>query len=355
MEAVIQQSYINFLLQLLNKESNIDNKENKESLELNIYLTLLALSNCKYDESLYQKEIDKVETFLRKVNNLKVKIQLKRKEEEINKLTTEIKEIYTKNKDSISKYNKANLDIENILNSNNAPDLTLLIDKLTKEKMKKIEKKETHDVLRKKIKESLFISDYYIDKDMLYIEKNEKNDSIQILLSEFYEIFEYLLNIDTYKKIFPNNNSSVMHLTLIGDIIKKILTKETIDNEIIPIVLTYLITKNIPNYENIDTSNFNINNIKITDLYSFAENNDQIENQNTARWKKILIPNEYLYKKIKEIAIKGMYYFQEDKFILENIENATSDFKISIEIDKMLEFLKENLQNLSKNELYKKA
>ena len=365
MEVMNEQTYIDFLLKLLNKEENIIQLENQKSLELNIYLTLLSLSNLKYNESFYIEEVNIVEDFLRKVNNLKVKIQLKRKEKEIEKLLAEIKEIYRNNLKTISKYNKDDIDIDSILNSNNDKELTILIDKLTKEKMKKLETKEEYDILRKKISECIFDSNYYIENDILYIETNNielnkiklnniepnnielnnESEKIELPLYTFYEIFEYLLNINMYEKVFPNNQSNILHTTLIEDIINLLSSKESINNQIIPIVLTYLISKEFNNYQEVDTSSFSIDNIKITDLYSLAENNNQVDNNKTAKWKKILIPNEYLYKKIKEITTKGMYYFKEDKFILENIDNSVSDFKISIPIDKMLDFLKENLQS----------
>jgi len=41
---------------------------------------------------------------------------------------------------------------------------------------------------------------------------------------------------------------------------------------------------------------------------------------------------------------KGMYYFKEDTFILENIEDKTSDFRVSIKIDKIKELLKSIFQ-----------
>ena len=81
-------NYINYLYELL------DNKENKREyynqFKLNIYLTLLSLNNNNYQESIQKEEINTIENYLRKINNLKVKIQLKRKEEDINKLLTEI-------------------------------------------------------------------------------------------------------------------------------------------------------------------------------------------------------------------------------------------------------------------------
>ena len=88
-----------------------------------------------------------------------------------------------------------------------------------------------------------------------------------------------------------------------------------------------------------------IDNIKITDLYSFASTNKELENNKLARWNKVIIPNEYLYSKIKDLIQKGMYYYNENNFTLENIDNRTSDFKISINIDKIPTFLNDLITN----------
>mgnify|MGYP007056222204 CR=1 FL=1 len=99
-------SYLDFLYQLL------DNKEIKRefhsNFKLNLYLTLMFLNNNTYHDIMPKEEINIIENYLRKVNNLKVKIQLKRKETEINILFDEIKEIYDNNHELISKYNKDN-------------------------------------------------------------------------------------------------------------------------------------------------------------------------------------------------------------------------------------------------------
>ncbi len=95
------------------------------------------------------------------------------------------------------------------------------------------------------------------------------------------------------------------------------------------------------NIENIDTSSFKIENIKITDLYKEANNNTTIPH---ARWQKISITNTYLYQKLNTIISNGMYYYNEDRLILENIISNTSDFKVSININDMLIFLETNLK-----------
>lgn len=329
-------SYNELLLKLLNndKEKNLFNNE----LLLNMYLTLLSLNNKNYHEDMYIKELDIIENFLRKVNNLKVKIQLKRKIEEIELLHNEIKEIYKSNKRLINNYNLNNLEIIKILDTNDPVNLTKLIDNLTKEKMKRANNKERCDNIRNKIINDFPLKEYHIDNDILYI------DTISIPLDEFYTIFNYLLNIDNYYQKYANDRIHKLYLKLIGNLINNIIKKKLPDdNAIIPIVLTRFLSQNI-NYSEVFTNNFNIENIKITDLYSFA-NNKNISNK-TAKWKNISIPNEYLYRKIEEISIKGMYYYDNDKFIIENIENNVSDFKISISIEDMKTFLSQNILNL---------
>lgn len=336
----VKNSYNNFLLQL------IDNKQSENlfsnDLKLNLYLTLLSLSNSTYNESIYLDEISTIEDFLRKTNNLKVKIQLKRKEEEIEKLLNEIKEIYENNSEIISKYNKESLLVIDTINTKDPKKITELIDKLTKEKMQKVERKKYYDDSRIMIQKNIFTSSYYIENDILYI--NTKNDKlISLPIIEFYEIFDYLLNIDNYPQIFPSNTSNRFHTILIANIIEVIKSNNKITDEIIPVILTHLLFKENPNYLEVDMSKFNIDNIKITDLYRIAKNNQTNDNHKTAKWKKVLIPNEYLYQRIRELTEKGMYYFSDNKFILENVENNTSDFKISISIENMKLFLRENL------------
>lgn len=341
-------SYNQLLLELLNSQEIIN--INNSNLKLNIYLTLLSLSNNSYKKSIYEKEHMFIEKFLRKTNNIKIKIQLKRKEEEINKLIDEILELYKNNSNIISKYNKEYLDIENIINSRNAQDITIVIDKLTKEKMLKDDNKEEYDNLRKIISSSVLESNYHIEDNLLFIVPKDKEEHIQISLDKFYEIFEYLLNIDTYEQILSNTKTNRLRTILIANMIKLAMSNEENDkNLIIPITLTYLLSKPISNYIDIDSSSFNIENIKITELYSLAslENQANNNNNNTAKWKKIMIPNEYLLEKINEIVKKGMYYFEDDKFILENIENNISDFKLSIEINQIIKMLKEIITKLN--------
>ena len=44
----VNKSYIEFLLQLLNNHENIDIENHQEELIVNLYLTLLSLSNLEY-------------------------------------------------------------------------------------------------------------------------------------------------------------------------------------------------------------------------------------------------------------------------------------------------------------------
>lgn len=341
MEVTNNSSYNEYLIELMSK--NELKREFQNNLKIDLYMTLLSLNNSNYKESIYLEEINIIEDFLRKINNLKVKIQLKRKNNEIDELLENIKKIYIDNTKLISKYNKEKIDIINILETKDTKELTNLLDKLTKQKIKIVTNKDYYDKLRKDINENIFKNNYTIDDNNIII------NNIIIAIDEFYEIFSYLLDIKNYKDIYPNEEENKLHKQLISNIINIIESESTLNNEIIPIILTNLLSKNIPNYEFINTTNFNIDNIKITDLYSFANNSNKIVNNNTAKWRKILIPNEYLYNKIKEIVSKGMYYFKEDNFIIENIENTTSDFKVSISINNIKLFLKDNLEKLKTN------
>ena len=332
-------SYNSYLLDLLN--NNQINPQFDNEFKLNIYLTLLSLNNSNYHESIYLEEINILEEFLRKTNNMKVKIQLKRKANEIDNLLSNIKEIYNNNQIVINRYNKNNLDITNILESKNANDITTLIDKLTKEKMLSLENKGQDDIKRDLISYNIFKNNYYLKEDTLYIEQ-DNSEPITITLPEFYRIFEYLLYLKNYPPTYTNDNIKQSHLSIITDIINTINTNQLNEKVLIPIVLTYIVLKDIPNYNLITTNTFNIQNIKITDLYSLAGN--QNINENTAKWKNIYISNDYLYHQIKDLTIKGNYYYDENNFVLDNINN----FKTTITIDNMKLFLKSNLENLIK-------
>ena len=98
-------TYYKYLLQLLNKEEVIDDKEEEELLKINIYLSLLSLNNHNYKDKIYEEEFLIIDNFLRRVNNYKVKIQLKRKDTEIEEILKEINLLYEENKKIIDKYN----------------------------------------------------------------------------------------------------------------------------------------------------------------------------------------------------------------------------------------------------------
>ncbi len=300
---------------------------NQNQLTFDLYLTLLTLNN-NYQFDNYQTEINILEDFLRKVNNLKVKIQLKRKENEINEFLDSIKTIYEQNKRLIEKYNLENIDIINTLESKDPESITNIIDKLTKLKMDKISKKERYNKIRNIISNNIFNTDYHIDNEYFYM------DNLTIELSEFYDIFDYLLDINNYKEVYHNEISNTWRTNLITSIIKSIEENTPLD-DYLPIALTNLFSKALDSSD-IDMTKFNIENIKITELYSFPKNTD---NTKTAKWKNVTIPSDYLYNKIKLMVSRGMYYQNNNIFTMELI----NDFKISILRDDLIIFLKENI------------
>lgn len=344
----VSKSYVEFLLQLLNKEDNIDIDKYQEELIVNLYLTLLSLSNIEYSESIEQKEHEIISDFLRKLNNLKVKIQLKRKQDEINKLAESLINQYYENINILSIYINDGKELENIINTMDSKVITNLVDTVTKEKMKKEDGKEERNKKRLNLIKLFPISEYYIENSILHIKNNDSYE--QITIKEFIEIFSYLLNTDNYSKLYTNKTNQRSHDMIISNIIKLLIVndkkKEEIDKILIPILLTYILSLNIDNYYNLDTSSFNIENIKITELYSLAaqEQNKEIS-EKTTKWRNISIPNEYLLDKLKIMIKNGMYYYKDDTFILENIENKTSDFRISTKIDEIKQFLKNILEN----------
>ena len=133
----VNKSYIELLLKLLNKEEDINIEEYQEELIVNLYLTLLSLSNLEYTEKLDDKEKEIIRDFLTRLCNLKVKIQLKRKPTETNKLAEELINQYYENINTLLIYIKDGIELENTINTMDAKSLTTLIDKVTKNKMNK--------------------------------------------------------------------------------------------------------------------------------------------------------------------------------------------------------------------------
>lgn len=344
----VSKSYIKFLLQLLNKEENIDIDKYQEELKVNLYLTLLSLSNIEYSKEIEQKEYEIISDFLRRLNNLKVKIQLKRKQEELEKLSHELINQYYENINILSIYIKDGKKIENIINTMDSKKLTNIIDKVTKEKMRKEDNKEERNKRRLELIELLPTSEYYIENSIIHIKNNDCYKEITV--EEFIEIFSYLLNLDNYSDLYSNEVNQRSHDSIINNIIKLLILnekqKEEIDKILVPMLLTYILSLNLNNNYNLDTSVFNIENIKITELYSLAANEQkQKENEITTKWRNISIPNEYLLNKLKIMIKNGMYYYKEDTFILEYMENKISDFKISTKTEKIELFLKNILEN----------
>lgn len=343
----VSKSYVKFLLQLLNKELDVDIGKYKEELIVNLYLTLLSLSNTEYSEKCDQKEKDEISDFLRKLNNLKVKIQLKRKKEEINKLANDLIMQYYENINILSIYIKNGVELENTINTMDAKSLTKLIDTVTKEKMNKEDHEKERNSRRLELIKLLPVSEYYIDNSVIYIKNGDSYEKITV--EEFISMFSYLLNPDNYTKTYTNKVNQKSHEMIINNIIKLLIVNdknfEGLDKILIPILLTYTLSLDINHCYNIDTSEFNIENIKITELYSLAsKSHQQSELEKTTKWRNISIPNEYLLNKLKIMIQKGMYYYNDDTFILENIENKASDFKISTGTDKIKNFLKNILE-----------
>lgn len=340
----VQKSYVKFLLQLLKSDELIEIDEYREELMVNLYLTLLSLSSLKYSDGLENKENEIISDFLRKLNNLKVKIQLKRKKEEIDKLSSELITEYYENINILSIYFKDGKELEKIINSKDSREITKLVDIVTKDKMNKDDNKERFDNLRLELLEILPDSNYYISDNKIFIKNKDKE--LELSIKEFTSIFSYLLIPSNYNKLYTNKNNQKSHDLIISNIIKFLVVKDKkdLDKVLIPTIITYILSLNIDNKYELDTSSFNIENIKITELYSLAQNGNTLELENTPKWRNISIPNEYLIDKLKYLIKRGMYYYKEDKFILENIENKVSDFRVSINEDKIKVFLMKLLE-----------
>ena len=342
--------YIENLFQLLNNEENFNLDDYKDELIVNLYLTLLSLSNLEFSEEIYMKEKNQIDDFLRKLNNLKVKIQLKRKNEEIVKLANDLVLQYYENVHILSVYINDSAMLEEVINSLDAKKITSLIDTVTKDKMNREYLKEEIDNNRRELANLLPNSSYYINNNIIYIQND--NISKEVSMEEFIFMFGYLLNSDNYNKIYNNNLDQISHDLIITNIIKLLIVKdkkkEDIKKVVIPLILTYLLSINKDKLLELDMSEFNIENIKITELYSLA-NNNTLENEGSAKWRNISIPKDYLIDRIMEMVSKGMYYSKDNKFVLEKVENKVSDFKISIEEEKLVKLLNCVLELYSKN------
>lgn len=344
----INNSYVEFLLKLLNSDENICLENNYNELIVNLYLTLLSLSNKVYSENIDDIEQETISDFLRKLNNLKVKIQLKRKPTELSKLAKELIIQYYENVNILSIYISNGIELENVINSLDAKSITKLIDSVTKEKMNKEYGKEERNKKRLRLLQLLPLAKCYIKGNNILIEKDGIEENI--LVNDFIEIFSYLLNPDNYYSIYQDKQIQLSHKLIINNIIRILLVNDKKNDElikvIIPLILTYLLQFDILKYIYIDTSEFKIDNILISELYSLALNeNNKTKLNCTPRWRNISIPNEYLLMKLQDMVKNGMYYFKDNIFVLEHVDKNVSDFKVSIEVSKLKSVLRIMLED----------
>ncbi len=333
--------YIDTLKNLLKIDDNDQVKiDDNQKIIVNLYITLLSLNDNKYTLLNIIEEAREIKILLTKLNNLKVKIQLKRKKEEIDRFSLEIKNLYEEKQGLFNGYIDNKDELFQVIDSGDAKIITEYIDRVTKLETKKNDYMDERNDLRERILDLLFIKGYKIDNNMIMI----NDEDVNILVDDFVDIFNYLLNIDNYDEKYKSINSNQEHTKIIEEIIKIIKKNEYSNQDIkkvmIPMILTYL----LPNLDkSVKTNNFVVENIKISDLYSMASHNDNLL-EDGVRWNNIKISNEYLLSKMTEMIKRGMYYYQDDKFILELVDNKVSDFKVSIEIDKMINFLMDNIE-----------
>ena len=332
--------YTDILRQLLNnkKFNKIDNQ-----ILVNLYVTLLSLNDNKYTLLNIMEESKEIKLLLTRLNNLKVKIQLKRKQNEIDDLAVNIKKNYEEKEKLLLNYIDSKEELYRVIDSRDAKIITGYIDKVTKMEMKNTMMMDERNELRERVLELIIKNVYQVNEQMICI--NGIDNEVKITIDEFLDIFNYLLNINNYDNIYKLNSSNDSHREIIKEIIK-VIRKENSEEDrqkvVIPMALTYMLPKLD---KKIKTSDFTIENIKISDLYSMAKNNNE-EDEDSPRWKNVKISNDYLFKKLGEMINRGMYYYQDDKFILELVDNKISDFKVSIKIDKMINFLNDNLECL---------
>lgn len=334
------ESYKNLFLELLNKDTS--NIEIKDYLLINLYIMLISLNNNYYNETLEEENNKTVKIFLTKINNLKVKIQLKRKQTEIDNLINDIKKTYELEENILFEYIDDKTKFFDIISSKDAKKISSYIDKLTKKEIYNMDNIEELSNNRNLIIEYVKKYKYNIlDNKIIFEKVNYSIDNYK-----FYEIFNYLLNIDNYYNLYKGISSNTYRREIIKSIIKVIKNKSFNDVDhnkiLIPIILNYILLDRSFN-NNLKTDSFIVENIKISDLYKFANEKNNIGA--STKWKNFNIPNEYLFKKIKEIIDNGMYYYNNDLFIMELVINKNSDFKVSINIASIKEILTDYLTN----------
>lgn len=302
-----------------------------DELLIDLYITLISLNSNSSSEKAIKRESQKIKLLLTKLNNLKVKIQLNRKPKEIEELIKTISECYELDSDLYYRYIKDKEEFLNILDSKDTIKLTTYIDRITK---KEIEKEDNFSIFneeREFIINNIF-NGYTIKDNIITISNKEYQKE------RFLDIFDYLLVIDNYPNIYKSISSNTSRKELIQAIIKLIKNKST-DESLLKVLIPTLLIHLLPNINNnSNTDNFVIENIKIKDLYSLKENISNINSKN------IKVPNEYLFTKLKEIMVQGMFYFKDNRFIMELVQNKVSDFKVSIDILELKKIIINNLK-----------
>ena len=303
-------------------------------LDLNIYMALLNDSNHVYNMSIFHDEVMLVEDFLRKINNLKVKIQLKQKKSEIDKLTENIINIYDDNREVIDRFNTDYMDIKTIILGEVTETLTSLIDTITKEKMLRVKKQSEYIRIRDKIGTNL--KDAYIQDD-IYVFLLD-NEEIRMDKDEFIRIFDYLRDTNIYSKNEMDTRTNRLRMLNIAKMIKTLYDKSNLDTIVVSsLLINNLIYSDITNLEEIDMSKFNILNVKINELY---QNIDNSGNSYLAKWHKTAIKSEYIYDRLIRIIKKGYFYNIDDMIIFEDTLNHQNEFKVSIKMDDLTKIIK---------------
>ena len=100
---------------------------------------------------------------------------------------------------------KDGIELENTINTMDAKSITKLIDKITKDKMKKEDTKIERNIQRSLLIKLLPTSEYYIDNSIIYIkkqiEKEESTDEISNLNTIILNEIKKENELDNYEKI----------------------------------------------------------------------------------------------------------------------------------------------------------
>ena len=346
METNYQKELINIInLTLSAPDDTIPlNTKIKQELDINLYLLLIELNGKEHKGEIDKKEALIIDNFLRLLNNYKVQIELKRTPEHLEEQVEKIKELYYNNTAILNNYLASSITLENVLSTGSKNDIDELIIDITIKRSNRQKYISSIDSKRQKILELIKKEEKISVKEGYVI-----IDNIMLTIEEFKEIFSYLLNIDNFESKYNNsklkNAQLIVYMDIISNITNKTISSKRISKVLIQLLLQELNKLEICIDENLDGSNFIIENMQLRDLPK-----QEIINEKSPKViiynKLIHLSNEYIINKILSLFKEGNYYFVEDMFVIGKEEK---DVKTKIPISKIISYLTHILASTMQN------